>query len=81
MRNYILGFLTAFIALFKRGYLYGLVSGMTIFTVYAFDNINTNPSSENNLNVVENEIIIEDVEIKQLILTMKKIQMKKNQIL
>ena len=49
LRNYILGFLTAFIALFKRrGYLYGLISGMTIFTVYAFDNINTNPSNVNN---------------------------------
>ena len=62
--NYLLGFLTAFIALFKRrGYLYGLISGMTIFTVYAFDNINTNPSDVNNVNVVENEIILEDDEI------------------
>ena len=44
LRNYILGFLTAFIALFKRrGYLYGLISGITIFTVYAFDNVNTSP--------------------------------------
>ena len=64
LRNYILGFLTAFLALFKRrSYLYGLVSGMTIFTVYAFDNINTNPSNENDLNVVENEIILEDNKI------------------
>ena len=64
LRNYIFGFLTAFIALFKRrGYLYGLISGMTIFTVYAFDNINTNPSNVNNVNVVENEIILEDDEI------------------
>ena len=59
--NYLLGFLTAFIALFKRrGYLYGLISGMTIFTIFAFDNINNNPS---NVNVVENEIILEDDEI------------------
>ena len=36
---------------------------MTIFTVYAFDNINTNPSNVNNVNVVENEIILEDDEI------------------
>ena len=64
LRNYIFGFLTAFIALFKRrGYLYGLISGMTIFTVYAFDNINTNPSNVNNVNVVENEIVVEDDEI------------------
>ena len=34
--NYLLGFLTAFIALFKRrGYLYGLISGLTIFTIFA----------------------------------------------
>ena len=35
---------------------------MTIFTVYAFDNINTNPSNVNNVNVVENEIVVEDDE-------------------
>ena len=52
LRNYILGFLTAFIALFKRrGYLYGLISGLTIFTIFAFDNINTNPSNENDISL------------------------------
>ena len=64
LRNYILGFLTAFIALFKkRGYLYGLISGITIFTIFAFDNINTNLSNENNVDVIDNEIIVEDDEI------------------
>ena len=62
--NYLLGFLTAFIALFKRrGYLYGLISGLTIFTIFAFDNVNTNSTNENDINVIENEIVVEDDEI------------------
>ena len=62
--NYLLGFLTAFIALFKRrGYLYGLISGLTIFTIFAFDNVNTNSTNENDMNVIENEIVVEDDEI------------------
>ena len=62
--NYLLGFLTAFIALFKRrGYLYGLISGLTIFTIFAFDNVNTNSTNENDINVIENERVVEDDEI------------------
>ena len=70
--NYLLGFLTAFIALFKRrGYLYGLISGLTIFTIFAFDNVNTNSTNENDMNVIENEIYCMPVTAQSMLLKSK----------
>ncbi len=59
--NYLLGFLSAFLALFsRRGYLYGLISGLTIFSLFAFSDFNSNQPEENIVDPIANEIVIED---------------------
>ena len=59
--NYLLGFLSAFFALFtRRGYLYGLISGLTIFSLFAFNNVNSNQPDENIVDPIANEIVVED---------------------
>ena len=66
--NYLSGFLSAFLALFtRRGYLYGLISGLTFFSLFAFNNVNSNQPDENIVDSIENVIVIEGSDTNEIV--------------